>query len=136
MKAQMPVPDVIVPPRPPVPVPPVLPPEPPERDDPTEPDGDPDWSDDELPPAVNRTPGHARDRIDAILTSTWGNFGTRLAAAEARLSMLTWLACCNLVVTLLMLGYLSRCNTVHFAIRTAELKSIQVVGCGVRGRNG
>ena len=48
MKAQMP--DVIVPPRPPVPVPPVLPPDPPERDDPTE----PDWSDDELPPVVNR----------------------------------------------------------------------------------
>ena len=47
------MPDVIVPPRPPVPVPPVLPPNPPERDDPTEPDGEPDWSDDELPPVVN-----------------------------------------------------------------------------------
>ena len=52
MKAQMP--DVIVPPpQPPLPVPPVLPPEPPERDDPTEPDGEPDWSDDELPPVIN-----------------------------------------------------------------------------------
>ena len=28
------------------------------------------------------------------------------------------------------------CNTVHFAIRMAALKSMRVVGCGVRGRNG
>ncbi len=27
-------------------------------------------------------------------------------------------------------------NTVHFAIRMAALKSMRVVGCGVRGRNG
>ena len=27
-------------------------------------------------------------------------------------------------------------NTVHFEIRMATLKSIQVAGCGVRGRNG
>ena len=85
----MPVPDVIVPPRPPVPVPPVLPPDPPKRDDPAE----PDWSDDELPPAVNRMPGYSRDR---------------LSVAEARLSLLTWLACGNLVVALLTLGYLCR----------------------------
>jgi len=27
-------------------------------------------------------------------------------------------------------------NAVHFAIRMAALKSMRVVGCGVRGRNG
>ncbi len=30
----------------------------------------------------------------------------------------------------------SRDNAVHFAIRMAALKSMRVVGCGVRGRNG
>jgi len=29
-----------------------------------------------------------------------------------------------------------KANTVHFAIRMAALKSMRVVGCGVRGRNG
>ena len=29
-----------------------------------------------------------------------------------------------------------RPNAVHFAIRMAALKSMRVVGCGVRGRNG
>lgn len=27
-------------------------------------------------------------------------------------------------------------NTIHFAIRIAVLKSMRVVGCGMRGRNG
>ena len=90
MKAQMP--DVIVPPLPPVP--PVLPPNPPERDTPERDDpAEPDWSDDELPPAVNRTPGYSQDR---------------LSAAEARLSVLMWLTCGNLVVALLTLRYLCR----------------------------
>ncbi len=31
---------------------------------------------------------------------------------------------------------LASLNTVHFAIRMAALKSMRVVGCGVRGRNG
>ena len=66
MKAQMP--DVIVPPLPPVP--PVLPPEPPERDDPAEPGGEPDWSDDELPPVVNQQDEHVL-RIDAF--ELWTN---------------------------------------------------------------
>ena len=104
MKAQMP--DVIVPPRPPLPVPPVLPPEPLERDDPTEPDGEPDWSDDELPPVINSTSEHRRDRINAVLTNTWSGFDARLATAEARISVLSWLACLNLMVMLLTLGYL------------------------------
>ncbi len=29
-----------------------------------------------------------------------------------------------------------KANAVHFAIRMAALKSMRVVGCGVRGRNG
>ncbi len=33
-------------------------------------------------------------------------------------------------------GLQSSRNTVHFAIRMAALKSMRVVGCGVRGRNG
>ncbi len=47
----------------------------------------------------------------------------------------------NIAGTIIVLGVLglilgSRDNTVHFAIRMAALKSMRVVGCGVRGRKG
>jgi len=42
----------------------------------------------------------------------------------------------NLVRLLAGRGVRVKANTVHFAIRMAALKSMRVVGCGVRGRSG
>ena len=47
------------------------------------------------------------------------------AGAPAIAAARGWRSCC-----------LAWLNTVHFAIRMAALKSIRVIGCGVRGRNG
>jgi len=63
-------------------------------------------------------------RIRAVATSIGGSW-QRVAAAAG-----------PVVIGAVLPAFGLRPNTVHFAIRMAALKSMRVVGCGVRGRKG